>query len=917
MASKNQSKSKAGPGIPPFILFLGSLVLVLGTLFFLSFSPSEVIFSNDNPLGAMSARWMKLPQGFFGLWLDVNSIGLAAGALPISPTYFALWGMGALLFAKFFVPLAIAFVGLSAWLCFRRNGLSPVACFLGGLAALLNSGFFSAACWGVIPQTVAFGMDFLAVAALAGTGKPRSWIALILAGLAVGLNVMEASDIGALFSLMIAGYVLYQAVITSSDTWRGVAAGVGRTMVVAVFAGLMAAQAIFALVTTQIQGAAGMKQDPQSKAEHWNWATQWSLPKRETLSLFVPGLYGYRMDTPRDVAAFPEWFEGGIYWGAMGRDAAWQAYFDGGRQGTPPNGNVQFLRHTGGGNYAGVLVVLVAVWAAAQAFRKKDSVFPLEQRKLVWFWTGSAVVSLLLAYGHHAPFYRILYALPYFSTIRNPTKFLQLVDFSVVILFAYGIHGLSRRYLEPAPANERARTLNGWWAKAGKFDKRWVLGCAAAIAVSMVGWLIYSSSRAALVQYLQTVQFDETLSRQIAGFSIKQLGWFVLFLGLGASLLIAILSGRFAGQKARWGVVLLGLLLVMDLMRANLPWVLYWDYKQKYASNEVVDFLRQKPYEHRVAILPGWITQGFRLPEQIADAENFLGSFYGIEWAQHHFLYYNVQSLDIVQMPRVPQDLNTYNEALWFRGSPETVYLVTRRWELTNTRYLLGVSGLLEVLNKGLDPGKERFRIAATFNIVPKVGVGTATRYEEYTAVMDPKGAFAVFEFTGALPRASLFANWQTASDEAALKEMSSKTFDPAQKVLVADSLPAPAASSATNAAAGTVEYQNYAPTKIMLQAKAKAPSVLLLNDKFDPNWKVWVDDKPAVLLRCNFIMRGVQVPAGEHRVEFRYAPPVGSLYVTIAAGVLGLALLGFAVFVKSEEKMAPVPAEEPALAKK
>ena len=57
---------------------------------------------------------------------------------------------------------------------------------------------------------------------------------------------------------------------------------------------------------------------------------------------------------------------------------------------------------------------------------------------------------------------------------------------------------------------------------------------------------------------------------------------------------------------------------------------------------------------------------------------------------------------------------------------------------------------------------------------------------------------------------------------------------------------------------------------------------VLLLNDKYDPSWQVRVDGKPAELLRCNFLMRGVQLSAGPHTVEFLFKPDVGMLYVSL-----------------------------------
>ena len=225
---------------------------------------------------------------------------------------------------------------------------------------------------------------------------------------------------------------------------------------------------------------------------------------------------------------------------------------------------------------------------------------------MLWFWLGVGLVSLLLAYGRFAPFYRVIYALPYFSTIRNPVKFLHVFAFSLVVLFAYGVDGLWRRYMQPAGPNTAPRWagLKAWWARATRFEKRWVLGCVLALGASLLAWLAYASSRQSLEQYLQTVQFDEAKAHAIAGFSIGQVGWFVLFFVLAAGLMLLIFSGGFAGARARWGAVLLGLLLVVDLGRANQPWVVYWDYQEKYASNPIIDRLREKPYEHRVTMLP-------------------------------------------------------------------------------------------------------------------------------------------------------------------------------------------------------------------------------------------------------------------------------------------------------------------------
>src|SRR5205085_974465 len=205
-----------------------------------------------------------------------------------------------------------------------------------------------------------------------------------------------------------------------------------------------------------------------------------------------PGLFGYRMDEEAPTPA------GGVYWGGVGRTPGWEEH----HMGIP--------RHSGSGEYAGVLVVLLAAWSVAQGLRREGSVFTNRERKIVLFWAGAALISLLLAWGRHAFFYRILYALPYFSTIRNPIKFMHPFHLSVLILFAYGLQGLSRRYLETATAKTLSwsEQLKVWWAKAAPFEKKWTIGSVGAVAASILGLLIYSSSRNEVLKHLSSTGFS-------------------------------------------------------------------------------------------------------------------------------------------------------------------------------------------------------------------------------------------------------------------------------------------------------------------------------------------------------------------------------------------------------------------------
>jgi hypothetical protein len=920
---QNSPKSQALP-------LAALLTVILLCLFWRSFLPGFVHFANDGPLGQQSAKWLQLPAFFTGSWADLNDIGNNAGAWPPDLNALCRWMLGAVGYSKFFAPFTLFFLGFSAWCFFRQLKFSPLAAALGALAAALNSTFFSSACWGVAGQLDAFSMDFLALALVvsisSATPPLTRWMRLALAGLAVGVNIMEAADIGAIFSLFVAAFVLFKAVTDENGSLLiKLGRGMGQITIIAVFAGFIATQTVVALVGSQITGIAGTGQDTETKAQHWDWATQWSVPKIEALGLFIPGLFGYRMDTPKDMMAFSQdAYKGGNYWGGGGRDPAIDRFFASGKEGSPPSG---LMRFSGGGIYAGILVALVALWAIAQLLRRQNPAFTGMQRRFIWFWSAILLVTLLLAFGRFAPFYKWLYMLPYVSTMRNPCKFIAVFSWALVILFAYGIHGLSGRYLEISAANSASplAQLKNWWMKARGFDRNWTLVCALAVIGSVLGWLIYAMEKPGLVRYLQMVGFpDENMAKDIAAFSIGQVGWFIGLFALAVGLCTLIIAGVFAGRRAKLGGWLLGALLVMDLGRANLPYIIHLDYKLKYeigSLNPIVDFLRNKPYEYRVVGLP------FNAPPHLPFYDSWFGDLYRIEWAQHHFPYYNIQSLDKIQMPRMPADLAAYEMNLTPR-SEDAAYLLTRHWELTNTRYLLGPAGFLGVLNEQLDPAQHRFRIVQRFDVMPKPGLDQVTQLEQLTAVVGENGGCALFEFTGALPRAKLYSNWQVnTNDDATLKTLASANFDPWQTVLVSTPLPV---AAATNQNAGSVEFKRYvpddpafrgkrnglwrqagycyAPKDIMFDAKTITPSVLLLNDRFDPHWRVLVDGKPAELLRCNFIMRGVYLTPGQHTVEFQYQLANGPLYVSLAAIGIGLLLLMALALVRPTASSKAVP---------
>jgi hypothetical protein len=254
---------------------------------------------------------------------------------------------------------------------------------------------------------------------------------------------------------------------------------------------------------------------------------------------------------------------------------------------------------------------------------------------------------------------------------------------------------------------------------------------------------------------------------------------------------------------------------------------------------------------------------------------------------QHLFQYYRVQSLDLVQMPREKKDYDAFMVKTF---SPMAYQ--GRLWQLTSTRYLLGLAGFADALNQNFDAIQHRFRVHTFFTF-------NQSAAGQLKLTVNTNGPFALIENGAALPRASLFSHWQVnTNDEETLKRLVDPAFDPEKTVLVADPLPAPNATNAVTQNAGTVTFKpDYEPKYVQLSAEARLPSVLLFNDRFDPNWKVWVDGRPEKLLRCNYLMRGVYLQPGRHVVEFRFQPPASTLYISLATLLLGVVFCGVLVF--------------------
>ena len=70
-----------------------------------------------------------------------------------------------------------------------------------------------------------------------------------------------------------------------------------------------------------------------------------------------------------------------------------------------------------------------------------------------------------------------------------------------------------------------------------------------------------------------------------------------------------------------------------------------------------------------------------------------------------------------------------------------------------------------------------------------------------------------------------------------------------------------------------TVAISEDANNAISIMASSPDSSYLILTDTYYPGWKATIDGNPTQVLRCNYAMRAVLLPPGQHKIEMHFGP--------------------------------------------
>jgi uncharacterized membrane protein YfhO len=105
----------------------------------------------------------------------------------------------------------------------------------------------------------------------------------------------------------------------------------------------------------------------------------------------------------------------------------------------------------------------------------------------------------------------------------------------------------------------------------------------------------------------------------------------------------------------------------------------------------------------------------------------------------------------------------------------------------------------------------------------------------------------------------------------------------------------------------GTITMTKYHPMNMEYASESSEKQFAVFSEVYYPiGWTAYIDNKEVEIHKVNYLLRGIEIPKGKHKIEMRYSSESLSMYNTISASlctlfILLIAFLGWKEFKKNE----------------
>ena len=220
---------------------------------------------------------------------------------------------------------------------------------------------------------------------------------------------------------------------------------------------------------------------------------------------------------------------------------------------------------------------------------------------------------------------------------------------------------------------------------------------------------------------------------------------------------------------------------------------------------------------------------------------------------------------------------------------------------------------------------KENYLISANINQMQKMQLPTEQIVQQLQSRLLPQldilnmlnAQYIMADYNGAvIPNNNALGNAWFVSK---IKEVSSvteeinfikneKEFDPSKELVVNNTIYDNLSLDENYSCKGEITLSDYQPNKLTYNTNSQNDQVAVFSEVYYPKgWNAYIDGKLDSYFACNYVLRAMKIPSGEHTIEFRFEPKSYSLGNSISriASILIFIALGSAIFfsIKSKEE--------------
>lgn len=474
-----------------------------------------------------------------------------------------------------------------------------------------------------------------------------------------------------------------------------------------------------------------------------------------------------------------------------------------------------------------------------------------KRNRYTWFFLGMGALACFLALGGFNPFYRFIWRyVPGFSIFRIPYAIMILTPICGSVLAAHGM-----QYLLDYKAKGKTKGR-----PKAKIDGLlyFIMGGTAVLALVLLTAFFWKSDLGGTadrllnhewIQQMLWGQYDDVLQR--LSYFIKNMLMFCGVLAVSMTLLLVYWKGWL---NKKYLTLIVAVIVLADL------WPVDWKMIKVIPVSKLNSvFYKETP---QIKMLEADKDGPFRV---FAPGIN------------NELLLRGIQSLTGYH----PVPLSYYMKTV------ESINFVNPILDLLNARYLLL-------------PKQPQFDFAA----IPDAATRNLMmgKYE----VLDNTDVY-FYKRKQPLPRAWLVNRLLKVDGvDQALGVISDPQFPPFADAVVSDNLPADFSMDPNADLSGQkTRVTRYLPDEVDFDVDAPANSFLVASEVWYPGWKAYIDGRKTEIYRTDYVLRGVPVPKGEHKLVFKFSP--WTYNVGVVVSLLTLVYLAAVLFINRRRKRAGI----------